>query len=708
MIKRNNKKLTAMSVIVGMALFTGCTNKVTAVKATTNTGMTTESNTNSNQESNIQVTYEEDDYYSKWDEEQATKITLGDDIKVDGVGAKAEGTKITITNGGTYVISGTLGDGQIIVDSLVKGTVRLVLNGANITSLDSAPIYVKQAGKVVVSLEEGTENILTDGKEYVLANDETEPDATLFSKDNLTINGKGKLEVNANYKDGIASKDSLKIVEGNITINAADDGIRGKDMIAIKDGNIAIKAVGDGIKSTNTKDANLGCVYIEKGEFNIEAEGDSIQAESYLEVLDGTFNIISGGGSVNGETHLESPMMEKGMGMIRPEDAGMVAPPNEGMIKPEDREMIAPPNEGVIRPEDREAIASPSAKTTNEAGQVINTTEDNTISKKGLKSGQVMIISGGTFNIDAADDAIHSNSEVVINGGKFSIATGDDAIHGETNLMINNGYIDITESYEGLEAENITVKGGEVYIVAGDDGINAAETNGTEDQQGDLMNPMGKAQLTIDGGYIYVDSKGDGLDANGTITMNGGTIIVDGPTNGGNGALDYDKTCDINGGIFIAAGSAQMAQSVSGTSKNNAINITFSTPQEVGQTVAILDKDGKAVISYTPKKAFQVIVISSPALETGNTYTYSYSGTVEGDEKNGLVTNATYTGGTAVTEFKISEAVTYLDESGVTSTANSSMMERFGKGQGGNRGPKKGSTLNFGNKQEQQEATTTK
>ena len=222
------------------------------------------------------------------------------------------------------------------------------------------------------------------------------------------------------------------------------------------------------------------------------------------------------------------------------------------------------------------------------------------------------------------------------------------------------------------------------------------------------MNPMGKAQLTIDGGYIYVDSKGDGLDANGTITMNGGTIIVDGPTNGWNGALDYDKTCDINEGMFIVAGSAQMAQSISTSSKNNAITITFSTPQEAGQTVAILDKDGKVVIGYTPKKAFQTIVISSPVLEIGNTYTYSYGGNIEGEVKDGLVTNATYTGGTTVAEFKISEVVTYLDESGVTSATNSNMMGRFGRGQDGNRGTKKGSTLNFGNKQEQQEATTTK
>lgn len=731
-------KLTAMSLLVGLSLLTGCTSQTSngvvqdnANNATSSVTTTTATNT-----SNIEVTFDEDDYYTKWSDNQVTKITLGNTIEVNGAGAQAVGSRLTITSGGTYVISGALEDGQIIVNSATKDTVRLVLNGAQITSLTNAPIHIQDAGKVVISLEEGTENTLTDGATYILEAGNDEPDAALFSKADLTINGTGTLKITAHYKDGIGSKDDLKIIEGNLVVQAADDGIRGKDMVAIKNGNISITAAGDGIKSTNNTDAGRGFVYIENGNFDIKSENDAIQAETNLEILDGTFNIVSGGGSANGPSHAGTMM---GMGGMQHPNGGSGFKPSEAPAIPEGEEGVVPSDRptdmpalpegdtGVIpsdRPADMPALpegdtgviptdrpelpageTAPAQKMAKEnagADATINsqevattTTEDESTSMKAIKATQNIIIKGGTFTINAADDAIHSNQLVNISGGNLTIETGDDGIHADVELVINDGKIDITKSYEGLEAEKITVQGGETHIVASDDGVNAAESTGVEDTNGDLRNPMGSAELMINDGYLYVNAQGDGLDANGTITVSGGTVIVDGPTNGGNGALDYDKSCDVNGGTFIASGSAQMAQSVSSTSTQNAINMTFPTAQETGQSVAILDENGNAVVAFAPSKSYQAIVISSPLLETGKTYTYAYGGTIEKETVDGLAEETGYINGTVVTEFTISESVTYLNESGVTTASTHGMMGGFGqggRGQGGQRGHKNQAT----------------
>jgi len=745
MIKRNNMKITAIFLIMGSSLLTGCGNQNTMVQKQP---VTTEVNTET---STLKVNYEEDDYYTSWNENEVTQINLGESIEVNGLGVSVQDSILTISSGGTYIISGTLADGQIIVNSDTKDTVRLVLNGAKITSSNSVPIYIKDAGKVVVSLEEGTENMLVDGESYILETDGDEPDATLFSKADLTINGTGTLTIDANYKDAIASKDTLKIVEGNIIVDAADDGIRGKDLVAIKDGNVTITAAGDGIKSTNMQDQGMGFVCIENGVFNITVQKDAIQAETDLEIVDGTFNLITGGGSENGENHMDTMMTPGGMnfqqgggtgtnGQTMPEMPSGEVPADRPTDMPEipsgevpaDRptDMPALPNgeaptdtstipSGEVpadRPTDMPALPNgevPTEESTVPSGETsvvqsgesettvgslqesANTsstessdtaTDEESTSSKAIKAGKNIVINSGEFTIDSADDAIHGGEIVEINNGNFNITTGDDGIHSDLELVINNGIINIIKSYEGLEGEKITVQAGEIYVKASDDGINAAESTGTENSTGDLVFSKGTAELIINGGYLYVDADGDGLDSNGSIVVNDGTVIVNGPTNGANGALDYDTTCNVNGGTFITAGSSQMAQAISNSSTQNAVNITFPMTQEIGQNVSILDEEGNVVAAFTPSKAFQTVLISSPAFEEGKTYTYAYGGTAEGKVTDGLSQDGTYTNGTVVTEFTISDIITYFNESGVTTQSTNGMMG--GHGQVGGRGQK--------------------
>ncbi|MEI2398319.1 carbohydrate-binding domain-containing protein, partial [Paenibacillus phytohabitans] len=259
------------------------------------------------------VAFDEDDAETAWTEADSTAVTLaGTSAAVDGAGATAAGGTVTITEAGTYVLSGTLSDGQIIVDEQAKGTVRLIMNGAQLTESDSAPIYIKEAGKVVITLQEGTENSVTDGAAYVFADAATdEPGAAIFSKADLTINGTGKLTVTGNYNDGISSKDDLKIMSGTIEVKAADDGIVGKDLIAVQDGTITINAEGDGIKSTNDEEADKGFIAIASGTFDITAGNDGIQAETAAVIDGGTYTLVTGGGSVNAEVKAG----EGGMGM---------------------------------------------------------------------------------------------------------------------------------------------------------------------------------------------------------------------------------------------------------------------------------------------------------------------------------------------------------------------------------------------------------
>ncbi len=405
----------------------------------------------------------------------ATIQLNGTSITVEGDGATADGSTLTINAAGTYEISGTLTDGQIIVDSADAENVTLILAGVNLTSQSSASIYVANAEKVILTLAAGTENVVTDGASYANLDESGEPNAAIFSKDDLTINGEGALTVNANYNNGIASKDDLKITGGTLTVNAVNDGVKGKDSVAIKDGVITINAQADGIQATSADEAEKGYVAIEGGTLNITAGLDGVQAETSLLVSGGTLNIFTGGGSV---TSTSGGMGGRGM---------------EGNHNQTDESM------------------------------------------KGLKAGLDLTITGGAINISALDDALHSNGMLTLEGGDLQIASGDDGVHADTALTINGGMLDITASYEGLESLAITINNGTIHLVASDDGINASDGSGN--MTGGFGG--GSGSVAIHGGYLYVDAGGDGLDSNGTMEMSGGVVLVNGPTNNGNGPTDF-------------------------------------------------------------------------------------------------------------------------------------------------------------------------
>ena len=527
-----------------------------------------------------------------WDQSVTNYITLKDDSSsINGNGVTIKNNIIYINYSGIYELSGTLTDGKVIVSIKDEGNIKLILNNVNITSSDSSALYIENTKDTTIILKDDTVNTLIDG------NKTRNEDGVIYSKDDLTFEGLGTLNITSNYLDGIVSKDTLTIKEGTFNITSVDDAIRGKDYVEISNGTFNIDAKGDGIKSTNTDDTSLGYIRIENGVFNINSENDGLDAETSITIVNGTFNIITGGGSINSSSN------------------------NSGMWK--------------------------------------NTTTTNTISAKAIKATNITI-ENGTFTIDSSDDSIHSNGVLTVNNGTFNISSGDDGIHADTSIVIETGTIDISKSYEGIESANITINDGNIHIIASDDGINVAGGNDSSSmgRPGENnINTNTNQYLTINGGYIYVDATGDGLDANGSIYINGGTTIVNGPTNDGNGALDYDYECVINGGTLISAGSSGMLQSASTNSDNYTMTIVFDSNIN-NEIIHIEDESGNIVLTFKPSKTAKSLVFSSVLLKSGETYKIYIGGSYSTADIDGLYIDGTYSKGTLYKEVTLESKVT--------------------------------------------------
>ncbi len=467
---------------------------------------------------------------------------------------------ITITESGTYNLTGTIADGLIKIDT--TGVVKLVLDNVTIENSKGPAIFVANAEDVVINLVDGSTNTLSDGTNYEgYASDEV---GVIFSHDDLTFEGNGTLIIQANLEDGIVSKDDLKFVNGNYEITSLDDGIRGSDSVYIVDGEFTIKGSGDGIKSTNDTDSSKGFILIDDGTFKIDALSDGIESVSKCLISNGDFNITTGDGS-----------------QITSQDN------NWGFWN-----------------------------------QNIKTSD--TPSAKGIKAQDNLVIENGTLVIDSADDAIHSNNYVGIKNGEITIKAGDDGIHADNELIIDDGIIKIQKSYEGLEAAKMTINNGQIEVNASDDGINVAGGNDSSALNRKGANNFTTATnnvLTINAGEIYVNSQGDGIDINGSGYINGGNITVDGPTDNGNGALDYDGSLVVNGGALIAGGSSGMVQSTSSNSQVYSVLLNFTSTLGIDDKVTITDENNETIITYESLKNFSSLLVVSPYFVKNKTYT---------------------------------------------------------------------------------------
>ena len=549
----------------------------------------------------IDTSVSKTDQDASYDESSATKISLsGNSASISGDGASEKDGTITIQQEGTYVVTGTLNDGRIVVQAADTHKVHIVLKGASIYCADHAALFIKQADKVFLTLADGSENTLGSGSSYHLSDEDSNVDGVIFSRADLTLNGSGKLTVNAKYKHAIVSKDDLIVTGGAYAITAGNGGgLYGKDCVKITNGTFTIQSGTDGIQASNVEQADRGYVYISGGALNITAGTDGIQADNVLRIDGGTFQITSGGGSANASTD------QKG---------------NEN------------PGWGMWGPGSKEETAKTEDPT------------DTSDSAKGLKAGVSLSVRGGTFTIDSSDDSVHCNGTVTITGGTFALSSGDDGVHAGDALLIQNGTIAISQSYEGLEGLNVTISGGKIQLTASDDGINSAGGSDTADQGRPGQNQFNVSEdsdlfIKMIGGSVTVDAGGDGLDSNGNLIIEGGSVLVSGSTNNGNGALDYEGTAKITGGTVVAAGMSGMAQGFSDSSSQYSILHNFSTTLSESDAITLKDSDGNTLVTYTPAKAYQSVVVSCPDMEKGQTYTLSAGSQSEALTLSSVVTS---------------------------------------------------------------------
>lgn len=519
----NYKKLTAAMAAGIIAIFTitGCAMpwQKAADDSSSNVSTVSAGNLSQSGENALSLEFDSEDLDSSYNESECTKINLsGSGATVSGSGVTVENGNITITSVGSYIISGTLTDGSIKVNCSEKGTVRLILNGASISSSSTAPVVVEETKKVLVTLADGTTNTITDKTRQSV--DDEDFSSAVYSKADLVFNGSGTLNVNAGYRNGIKSTDDLKVVSGTFNITSNEDGIIGKDLLGIKDGKFTIKSGSDGMKSTYDTDTSKG-------------------------------NIV---------------------------------------------------------------------------------------------------ITGGEFDITASNDGIHCNRDILISGGNLTISSGDDGVHADDNLQVDGGTIDIKKCCEGLEGVQITLNDGDISIVASDDGINAADGSSSSGMGmggfggGQASSSDSSVLLTINGGNIFVNAGGDGLDSNGNIVMNGGNVTVLGPTSDGDTALDFDGAFTINGGVLMAFGSSGMLETPTSAQNGCCIVTTLGTVS-ANSAFSLTDSSGNMIMSYTPTKNYASAIVYSSDIKSGSTYTVTAGSTTQSITVNSNVTTNGVSGG---------------------------------------------------------------
>ncbi len=631
-----------------LALFCATALSMTAVAGCTGTKSSTGNVVSSETEVNAEETvaqsetgifsstdmFTERDLAGTYEESGAVYVTLSDDgITGETAGVAINGQTVTITAEGTYIFSGTLSEGQIVVDA-DNAKVQIVFDNVDITCASSAAVYVKSAEKVFVTLAEGSQNTLRNTDEYV-AIDDNNIDAVIFAKSDLTLNGTGSLTIVSAEGHGIVSKDDLKITGGTYDITAAGHALSGKDSVRIADGTFILTAEKDGIHAENADDEEKGYIYIADGDFTITSDGDGMDASNIVQIEDGTFDITAGGGAADSQKTHESDMPGGGMSqnIERPDGESM---PQMGE-KPDEESMSQ-----MGEKPDEESMPQMGERPGGENMPQDTTTDESGTSTKGIKAGGGMYLNGGTYQIDSADDSIHSNANITIADGTYTLATGDDGVHADDALIVNGGTITVTESYEGLESLTVTINDGTIDITARDDGINTA---GGTDQSGfgtfgDHFKGMDSADdeteettdkemwMELNGGYIHILAGGDGVDSNGDLTINGGEIYIDGPSDNGNSAIDYGdrSSAYVNGGMLVAIGSSGMAEGMSDSSKQKVLMVKLGEQMEAGDVV-LTDSEGNVIVSYTALKSYDCVIISTAEVENGATYTLTTSGT---------------------------------------------------------------------------------
>lgn len=549
-------------------LFTGCgasqtsqtrqTSQAETDTEVTDTGIEAVNTSSSQVEVDTEFTAK--DLEVGYEESTAVTITLNkDSAQVTGSGAVFKDGVVTISTEGTYVISGTLDDGQILVDAGDSDKIHIILAGAAITNKENAPVYIKNADKVFITLKEGTQNTLTDSTEYIQS-DDTNVDGTIFSKADLTINGSGNLTVTGNYKHGILSKDDLVITGGIINVTAVKDALNGKDCVKIKDGTLTLSAdTGNGIQSKNDEDATKGYVYIAGGKITVVKSQEGIEG-TVIRIDDGDIDVTA-----------EDDGLNSASGSSDTADSGKIS---EGS-----------------RPDSMQAAdGTGEALTRSDPGQAPDGfTRDETDIENGAPAEDMDETSSAKITADTSDSEDSTrpgrmdggNRSGGFGGGNFGGGFGGGEFEAEANCYI-------------------MIQAGSIHINASGDGI---DSNGN---------------LFISGGSIYVSgptNSGNGaLDYNGTAEITGGTVIAAGSTGMSQGFSDTSTQYSL---LYNMTAVSKAGTEVKLTDDAGNVIASFAPDKEY-QSVVISTPDLEKDKTYTLTSGEQTAQITLTSVVTSN------------------------------------------------------------------------------------------
>lgn len=524
------------------------------------------------------------DIYEDFDNQEKEEVT-GTEIDISTLGTSYE-----ISEGGTYILSGTSSDLSITINS--SSDVKLVLNDVNITSNSDSPIYVKSANSFELYIPSGTKNYLKDSENNTL-------DGVITCKStDLVINGEGYLIIDSlgvsndevESGKGIHASKTLVVKDTHIAVNSSiDHALNGKAGVEISDAKLDLTSKADGLHSKE------GSISLSNVTLLSSTYGDGIDATNEVSILNSTCQI-----NTTGEFVL----------YVASEDT-------DGSIYEDSKYVL---ENGEYR------------KISDDDMSKYNTRYYLKEKCKGIKADGKVLIDGGTYYINTTDDGISSDTEITILDGSFYINTLDQGVNsdqllniGEKTEQANEDFsIRVFSSYEAIQGGNVNFYDGYHYLVANDDGINATSDTITDINLNFYENS-----------YVNVSASGDGLDSNGNITLEGGTVAVFGPTNAGNGTLDFDKTFTVNSGILIGIGASGMAQN----------------PNDVNQgliygSINSSSKEGDLLNLYIDDKEYSVLIptnynslaytFSVPEIVIGATYNLTKYGTLEGTMKNNI------------------------------------------------------------------------
>ena len=616
----------------------------------------------------VTITTPQDDEDESWKNNTGT-VDL-DNVEVTGDGISVSDNIITISKGGDFEVTGTLDDGQIVIDTEEK--VKLRLSGMSLTNKNGSAVYVKNADKAYITLTDNTENTLTDGENYT-SGDENEK-GCITSRDNLEIKGSGSLSVNENYNHGIFSSNSIEIGNGNITVNAKNDGIHANDTLAISGGTVNVTAEGDGIQAEEILD-------ISDGEVNVTTTG---------EVKASTSNDFGG----RGEMKDLSQMTDDEIQSMREQMNNNQFTQTEESDDSEDTSSKGIKADWMLDISGGEVTVNSTdhaihcASDINITGGTLNLSSE---SKKGISGHGDVTIDDGDITITKSTEGIESKKTLTINGGDIDITASDDGLNsGGTGANQNGGFGGGTNMQFGQQGDrgqigrpNSNGQGGNQMtppempsdqngnqmtppeMPSNQNGNQMTPSEMPSDQNGGQMTPpemsngqngnqmtppempngqngnqmtppnMQQAEgneqdsehhIQINGGNIKIVADADGIDSNGSLFINGGTVTVDAQAMGAESAFDTDGAFIVNGGTIIGVSGSGMDESPNSYSAQNVI-LAYTTSQiSAGDEVKITDSNGKTIAEYTAVKGGSKIVYSSDKLKTGETYTVYASG----------------------------------------------------------------------------------